>query len=68
MHTPPKTLEEAKTTRYGEWSGNPKGRAYDEKKCAYEVFDKYIGCQCSRPNGHGVNGLFCKIHAKKVKP
>lgn len=70
MLDPPKTLEEAKKCRYNKWTGNPKGFQYKEERCAYEVHD-IVGWgqhQCFRKNGYGPNGLYCKQHAKKVKP
>lgn len=63
----PKTLEEAKKHRYGEWAGNPRGYPYKTGFCAYGVYDPYIEHQCNRKNGHGLSGLYCKQHAKKVK-
>ena len=62
----PKTLEEAKNYRYGEWAGNPKGIGYKEGFCAYEIPDGWLYRQCSLKNGKGINGLYCGIHAKKV--
>ncbi len=53
--------------RYGQWSGNPHGTPYNPDKCAYSVMNGYVSCQCSRKNGHGKDGLFCKQHAKKVQ-
>lgn len=69
MIHPPKTLAEAKKYRYGEWAGNPKGDAYDPACCAYEYWPKgeWVPHQCTRPNGHGPAGLYCKQHAKKVE-
>jgi hypothetical protein len=65
----PKTLDEAKKYRYGTWAGNPKGADYNEGSCAYEVSDSdgWHYYQCSRKNGHGPEGIYCKQHAKKVK-
>ena len=62
----PKTLEEARKHRYGDWAGNPKGDPYQEGRCAYEVRRGWHFYQCSNKNGKGVNGLYCGIHAKKV--
>lgn len=62
----PKTTEEAKKQRYGSWGGNPKGHKYSEKHCAYEVWGDWHSYQCSRKNGHGINNLYCKQHAKMV--
>lgn len=60
----PKTLQEAKVIRYNTWAGNPKGRPYVEGQCAYDVYRNYLSYQCARKNGYGINGLYCKQHAK----
>ncbi len=67
MINPPKTLEEAENTRYGQWAGFPPGYEYMRGKCAYKVFVSHISQQCSRKNGHGPDGLYCKQHAKALK-
>ena len=68
MFYPPKTVEEAKAYQYGSYED---AIYYDPELCAYEVYDKkqrwHPFQQCSRPNGHGVRGLYCKQHAKMVK-
>ena len=67
MFNPPKTLEEAKTKRYGTWEGMSNGIEYYENYCAYEVFSGgrgWFSYQCTRKNGHGINKLYCKQHAK----
>lgn len=65
----PKTLEEARLYKYGCWAGNPRSLQYVEGRCACEV--AYRGgwrwCQCSRHNGHGPGGLYCKQHAKQLQ-
>lgn len=58
----PKTKEEAAQKRYNRWGGNPKGNAYDPKRCAYEIWDNHLTHQCSRKNGHGPDELYCKQH------
>jgi hypothetical protein len=58
------TLEQAKNHKYGTWAGNPKGYKYEEGRCAEEVSEHHIFFQCSRKNGHGINGLYCKQHSK----
>lgn len=68
MYHQPKTKEEAKKHRYGKWGGNPKGNKYIEGQCAAEIRKGWIGCQCSRSCGHGPEGLYCKTHAKMIKP
>ncbi len=66
LNGPPKTLKDARKHRYHQWAGNPKGWSYNEGYCAYEVGD-LIGYQCSRKNGHGPAGLYCKQHAGMIK-
>ncbi len=66
MINAPKTKAEAEQYRYGQWSGNPKGFPYQPKQCAYEVCKGFLFSQCNRPNGHGPEGLYCKIHTKKL--
>lgn len=70
MFNDPKTLEEAKNKRYGTWAGRPSGDAYDPDCCAYQVFSEersVVHHQCRRKNGHGIERLYCKQHAKMVK-
>ena len=59
----PKTKEQAMKIRYGQWAGNMGGNKYKPEYCAYEVW-QYYSRQCSRKNGHGSDGLYCKQHAK----
>jgi len=63
----PKTLEEAKKYRYNTWAGNPNGTPYDPTRCAYEIFKNFTAWQCTRKNGYGPGGLYCKQHAKIVE-
>ena len=53
--------------RYGKWAGNPQGNAYVEGRCAEEVSSEgvWFFYQCSRKNGHGKDGAYCKQHAKR---
>ena len=54
--------------RYGEWVGNPRGDAPNYARCATEVFSNStmaLPMQCHRPNGHGPDGAYCKVHAKR---
>ncbi len=65
----PKTKEEAAKYRYGCWAGAPRGHAYDDRHCAYEVWGGprgFTSYQCTRQNGKGLHGMFCGTHAKKV--
>ncbi len=64
----PKTLVDVKLHRYREWAGNPSGSVYQPGKCAYEIFSAIPSSQCSRSNGHGPAGLYCKQHSKIVAP
>lgn len=70
MFHEPHTIEEARAYRYNCWAGNPNGRKYSEGFCAAECYDNlsHIFYQCSRKNGKGINGLYCGIHAKKLRP
>ena len=61
----PKTKDEALAYRYGAWAGCPGGRAYCVTNCAEEIHRDYLFHQCSRKNGHGPEGIFCKQHAKQ---
>ena len=64
----PKTKEEARTYRYGQWAGSV-GRKYKEDYCAWEIWPDsgWIPYQCTRKNGHGINNLYCKQHSKGIK-
>ena len=67
MIDPPKTIEEAvKKWETGCLCG---GRGYDDKCCAFDIEEsKWMPSkQCPRKNGHGINGLYCKQHAKIVE-
>jgi len=68
MFNDPKTLEEAQKTRYGVTTPNPNGWPYKDGRCAYEVWNAngWGSHQCFCKNGHGINGLYCKQHAKIV--
>jgi len=63
----PTTPEEAKKKRYGSF-GWFRGGDYCEGHCAFEVRGDWTGWQCEHNSGHGPGGLYCKQHAKKVKP
>ena len=69
MFHEPKTKAEAEKHRYGTWAGNPRGVAYDELLCAAAIIadGDYWTHQCIYKNGKGPNGLYCGMHAKKVK-
>ena len=56
--------------RYGKWAGNPEGFPYKPQNCAYQVWETGRGArayQCLRKGRHGPEGLYCKVHAKKVE-
>jgi len=64
----PKTRKEARQYLYGRWAGNPKGTKWREGHCAYEISISFgYFCQCSRKMGYGVEGLYCKQHAKIIE-
>jgi hypothetical protein len=51
--------------KYGAWAGFPKGHPPKFDRCCEEVreqgrWPKYF--QCSRPNGYGPDGAYCKQH------
>lgn len=50
--------------RYGKWAGNREGSKEDLKRCVEQLFDRPHpgGYQCSRPRGHGPDGLYCRQH------
>lgn len=50
--------------RYGEWAGNPRGFPENLALCVHEVFSGWYGRQCTRRRGHGLDGLYCKQHAR----
>ena len=71
MTNAPKTLKETMRYRYGIYPGDTKGHKYKNDFCAYAIW-RSSGWppalyQCSRKNGHGPDGLYCKQHSKKVK-
>lgn len=65
----PESKEQARKNRYGTWVGDDVGTPYKEGRCAWAVWpaDKWMGSQCSRKNGYGIDGLYCKQHAKKTR-
>jgi hypothetical protein len=67
MYHQPLTKEEAAKHRYGQWAGYPKGYAYVPGLCAAEIFNDFRPHQCVHKAGKGPDGLYCGIHAKKVK-
>jgi hypothetical protein len=64
----PRTLQEAKTYRYGRWSGNENGHPFRPGQCAYSVTPRggWHSQQCVRRAGFGPEKLFCQQHAKKA--
>lgn len=62
----PRTREEAERVRYDQWAGNPKGTAYDPKRCAAEVRPApyWHSYQCSRAP---IAGIYCNQHDKMKK-
>lgn len=62
---------------YAFWHDKPEGEAEDVTRCIAEVQDtrgRSVNAmfrwfrQCSRPRGHGPNGLFCRQHATPRRP
>lgn len=55
---------------YGQWAGSPKGEKPDYQRCCEAVLGRqrwdHFSHQCSRPNGHGPDGAYCKAHDPKV--
>lgn len=55
--------------RYGRWGGNPDGHPEDPARCIEEVWPSnargWVPRQCTRKRGHGLDGLYCKQHAKR---
>lgn len=50
---------------YGAWAGNEAGRKPDFTRCCESVASgrgSWHSSQCSKPNGHGPDGAYCKIH------
>jgi hypothetical protein len=68
MRNLPETLEDAKKVRYGKWAGNSDGKEYKLDRCAFEVWRDFGSGQCSKKNGHGPDGLYCKSHANEYFP
>jgi hypothetical protein len=57
--------------KYGQWAGNEKGIPEDTTRCIEEIWPgtrtEWLPHQCRRKRGYGLNGLYCKQHAKKEK-
>lgn len=68
MSNQPRNLKEAEVYRYAEGMGY-EGDRYQPGSCAYECarIGKWNNFQCRRPNGHGPENLYCKVHARKVE-
>ena len=52
----------AYSNRYGMWAGNNSGVKPDYSKCCESVFSGHMPHQCSRKNGYGPDGNYCKQH------
>jgi hypothetical protein len=60
----PMTIEKARATHYGGYRNEP----YREGFCVERVPDggrSPLSHQCTRKNGHGPSGLYCRQHAKR---
>ena len=51
---------------YGSWAGRRDGVPEDKTRCVASVPSQWITAQCSRKRGHGMDGLYCKQHAKML--
>lgn len=52
---------------YNIWFGNLGGTPEDIMRCiepVSELLKPFYYRQCARPRGHGLEGLYCKQHAK----
>lgn len=68
MNDWPLTVAEAEAKRYNYWAGNPRGTAYDPKRCAGEVsHDHYLFYQCSRKPKTGPDKLYCGWCIKRLE-
>lgn len=48
---------------YDDWAGNPGGVPEDTTKCAAQkMSDVFRNYQCTKPRGHGPDGLLCGTH------
>lgn len=57
--------------RYAVWAGNPRGVKEDPARCVEELFTTagpIIGYQCRHNRGHGEEGRYCTLHARKATP
>ena len=56
---------------YEQWAGNSQGHRPDYTRCCEEIADTSTKWtryrQCSRKNGHGPDGAYCKTHDPAVK-
>jgi hypothetical protein len=50
--------------KYGDWAGNPQGRAPNFSLCCAEVYEEISRrfFQCSRNRGYGPDGEYCTTH------
>ena len=70
MIDPITSIEQARAYRYGVWSGQPRGQAFDPARCCEETSKRgsYTLHQCSRKPGKGPSDLYCTIHARQFNP
>lgn len=52
---------------YDQWAGNPQGTPEDVERCVEDVADGtgWHWNQCARKRGYGLDGLYCRQHAKR---
>lgn len=56
--------------RYRVWAGNPKGLPERKEFCIATVGDtgrSVLTHQCHKKRGHGPDGEYCKVHAKRFE-
>lgn len=55
--------------RYGDWAGNPRGRAPDLTRCCVEIHPSTgfrVPYQCNRKRGHRPDNAYCKQHSPEA--
>jgi hypothetical protein len=65
--TYPTTLEEARKMRYGTWYSSPYRGGRCSAPIPYRAISAKTRWQCSRRNGHGPGGLYCRQHARMIE-
>ncbi len=63
-------MTEAKPRIFQKWAGNPEGVPEDKTRCAQYIWGDDStpgGRQCFFRRGHGPDGEWCKLHAKRIE-